>query len=227
MKIMAYAKEGYPWTIGAGIITFLSIYLNPYTDVWYWIVFIPISIPLMWITIFTIFFFRDPPRTPDPGYQEGKSVLSPADGTLCAIQEENGNLALYIEMHAINVHITRAHISGTIKKIIRSSGSHYPIYLFKKTSDTETFAIKKNARVIIELEDDLGHPFSYIMICGIIARRAKPFVKEGDKITQGQKMGIIQFGSMTKITLPGTNYKMIAKISQNVFGAQTILCEKN
>jgi phosphatidylserine decarboxylase len=223
---MGFAKEGYPWVIGAALATFLSIYFNHYTGIWYWVLFIPLSIPLMWITGFMIFFFRDPPRSPDADFIPGKSVLSPADGTLCAMQEENGNLALYIEMHASNVHVTRAHIDGTIKKVVRASGNHYPIYLFKKTSGTDTPPIKKNARVNIEMEDAQGRPFLYQMICGFVARRVKPYVKEGQVIKQGEKMGIIQFGSMTKITLPGTKYKMVAKLPQDVFGAQTILCER-
>jgi phosphatidylserine decarboxylase len=223
---MGFAKEGYPWVIGWGILTFFSIYWNNYMGIWYWVLFISLTIPLIWITGFMIFFFRDPFRKPDLGFIEGKSVLCPADGTFCGIEEESGNLALYIEMHASNVHITRAHLNGTIKKITRARGNHYPIYFFKRTSGTTTKSIKKNARVIIELEDSQGRPFLYHMICGILARRAKPFVKEGDIIHQGQKLGIIQFGSMVKITLPGTNYKLVSNLLQNVYGGQTILCEK-
>ena len=224
---MGYAKHGYPWVIGMALITAASYYWMTQQHGWVQLVLLfAIAIPFSILTWFVFYFFRDPDRIPDISDHPEKSVVSPADGRLCAVEEEAGNLAVYIEMHASNVHVTRAHTDGIVKRIQRVAGKHHPIYLLKKTSNSESKAVRKNARVIIEMEDNLGRPFIYQMICGKMARRAVPYVKEGQVITKGQKMGIIQFGSMVKITLPGTKYQMRAKLSDNVFGGRTIICDR-
>lgn len=225
---MGFAKEGFIWVIPIIALTILSFYLNNLSGAAYWIVLFLINIPLVGISIFVTAFFRDPPRSPLPldQFHPETSVLSPADGCVCAYEEENGNFAIYVEMHASEVHVTRAAIDGIVVKVIRTSGKHYPIYVFKKTEGTQTEAIRKNARVTIELKDSQNRPFLYQLVCGVIARRAKPYVKEGDFVKQGQKMGIIAFGSLTKITLPGTNYRMLVKVHEKVYGGQTIICER-
>jgi phosphatidylserine decarboxylase len=129
-------------------------------------------------------------------------------------------------MHVSNVHVTRARLDGKVKSVTRVGGKHYPIYFLKKRVGSDSEAIRKNARVIIELEDNQGRPFIYHLVCGYLARRAKPYVKVGDIIKEGQKMGVISFGSLVKVTLPGNKYKLVAKISDNVIGGQTIICER-
>jgi phosphatidylserine decarboxylase len=224
---MGYAKHGYPWALGVGLITGLAYYWFARRADWLqWVILFAVAIPLTILTCFVIYFFRDPPRVPEDPYHPEKSIVSPADGRLCAFEEEAGNLAIYIEMHASNVHVTRAHTDGIIKRIQRVGGKHHPIYLLKNTTGTDSKAIRKNARVIIEMEDKEGRSFVYHMICGKVARRAVPYVKEGQAIAKGQKMGIIQFGSMVKITLPGTQYQMRSKLSDNVFGGRTVICDR-
>lgn len=224
---MGYAKHGYPWVFGIAALTALSYYWYSIRTGWlHWVILFAIAIPLSVFTFFVFYFFRDPPRTPEDPFHPEKSVVSPADGRLCAVEEEAGNLAMYIEMHASNVHVTRAHTDGVIKHIQRVGGKHHPIYLLKKTASSDSKAVRKNARVIIEMEDHQGRPFVYHMICGKMARRAVPYVKEGQVVTKGQKMGIIQFGSMVKITLPGTQYQMRSKLSDRVFGGRTVICDR-
>ena len=223
---MIIAKHGIPWILGALIVTLCSYLFNPYSGIYFWILFCPLTIPLGIITVFFIHFFRDPERSPAEGYQSGISVLAPADGALCAAEEVEGQLNLYVEMHANNVHVTRAPIAGTVKNVTRAIGKHYPVYVIKKTVGSQSRAILKNARVIIDLEDNEGNPFMCQLICGVMARRCIPYVKVGDKLQAGQRLGIIEFGSMTRIILPGTNYRMITHIGDNVFAGRTILCEK-
>ena len=156
---MIIAKHGIPWILGALIVTLCSYLFNPYSGIYFWILFCPLTIPLGIITVFFIHFFRDPERSPAEGYQSGISVLAPADGALCAAEEVEGQLNLYVEMHANNVHVTRAPIAGTVKNVTRAIGKHYPVYVIKKTVGSQSRAILKNARVIIELEDNEGNPF--------------------------------------------------------------------
>jgi phosphatidylserine decarboxylase len=224
---MGFAKEGYSWILGLSFIIFILYWISKLVERWwYWILFLLIAAPFGLFLVFIIFFFRDPKRKPDPSFSPNISILSPADGSISAIEEEGGDLAFYIEMHVSNVHVTRAHIEGRIKQIIRVKGDHYPIYYLKSRIGADSIAIRKNARIIIDFEDNLGQISKYLMICGKLARRAKPYVQKGQQVHQGQKIGIIQFGSLVKITLPGIHYNCRVKISEKVFAGKTILCDR-
>jgi len=191
-----------------------------------WLYFFVITFPTSAGLILLASLFRDPDRIPDSKYIEGKTILSPADGELCGLEEEDGNIAIYIEMHYYNVHVSRAHLPGKVTKITRGKGKHHLVYFINKNLHPDTKAIRKNARVIIDLEDNEGNPFKFFLICGAFFRRAQPYVKVGDKITEGQRMGVIAFGSTVKITLPGKNYRMVAKFGDKLKGGKTILCER-
>jgi phosphatidylserine decarboxylase len=220
------AKEGLPFVLVFGISCFLSYWFNNLTGFWHELVYYGAFIPLLVITIFLLIFFRDPPRHPQGGYKPGISILSPADGSIIAVEQEEGNTAIYVEMHLRNVHVTRVPFDAKIKNVTIAAGKYYAIYYIRPQPGKQAEAITKNARVIIELEDAQKQITMYNMICGKLARRARPFVKIGDTVKAGERMGIIMFGSMVRIVLPGTKYKMIAKLGQNVYGAKTILCEK-
>ena len=92
-----FAKEGYAWIFGALFLTIAAYMITPAHQYGIKFSFIFLCIPMIGITIFMIFFFRNPNRSPDDGYDPQKSILSPADGSICAIEEEEGNLAFYIE----------------------------------------------------------------------------------------------------------------------------------
>lgn len=224
---MGFAKEGYGWVLGFSTFIIVLYWLCTLVNRWwYWILFLLISAPFDVFLIFLGFFFRDPKRIPELSFDSQISVLSPADGSISAIEVESGNLAYYIEMHLSNVHVTRSHIEGRIKQIVRIKGDHYPIYYLKPQIGADSIAIRKNARVIIDIEDNFGNVSQYIMICGKLARRAKPYVQPGQRVQSGQKIGIIQFGSLIKITLPGNHYNSRVKVSDKVFAGKTILCDR-
>ncbi len=223
---MKYAKEMWFWItpciiadVAWHIYSLPTIY-NP------WAYFFVITFPTVSGILLLASFFRDPERSPHSNYVLGETILSPADGNLIAVEEEGGDTAIYIEMHYNNVHVTRAHLAGTVKKVIRKGGKHHWVYFFKKTVGTESRAIRKNARAIIYLEDEHGNPFEYYLICGAFFRRAKPFVKPGDTVTEGQRIGVIAFGSTVRITLPGIKYKMTVKIGEKVSAGHTIICKR-
>ncbi len=221
-----FAKEGYPWMF-IGIFVTVASYINTispeHPKILYFIIW---TLPMILVTLFLIFFFRDPKRDFPSNYNMEKTILCPADGHLCAIEKEGGNLTFYIEMHATNMHVTRAHKSGYVKKIERVSGKNYPVYYLRKKKGRSSEAIRKNARVNIDMVDEDGQEFNYQLICGKLARRAKPYVKEGQRIKAGQKMGIIMFGSLVKVTVPGTNYKLVANVGDKVKAKKYVLCEK-
>ena len=224
---MKFSKEVFLWVtpllildIAWHIYSLPTIY-NP------WLYFFVITFPTSAGLILLASLFRDPDRVPDSSYIKGKTILSPADGELCGLEEENGNIALYVEMHYYNVHVARAHLPGRVTKISRGKGKHYLVYFIHKNLHPDTKSIRKNARVIIDLEDVDGKSFQFFLICGAFFRRAQPYVKVGDNITEGQRVGVIAFGSTVKITLPGKNYRMIAKFGDKLKGGKTILCERS
>ena len=226
IKNFKFSKEVFLWVVPPLIV-----------DIWWHIISLP-TIYNPWLYFFVITFptsaglillaslFRDPDRHPNSNYIKGKSILSPADGELCGLEEENGNIALYVEMHYYNVHVGRAHLPGRVTKVSRGKGKHYLVYFIKKNLHPDTQAIKKNARVIIDLEDVDGNAFQYFLICGAFFRRAQSYVKIGDEVSEGQRIGVIAFGSTVKITLPGKNYRMIAKFGDKLKGGKTVLCER-
>jgi len=225
---MYFAKEGFLWVFVGIALTLLSHFTAPLIPEWWYLILFARTIPLAALTLFMIYFFRDPNRTIDPNYKDktDKVVVAPADGSICAIQEEGGNLAVYVELHVTNVHVQRTHLSGKVIEVTRWSGNHYPVYFLKKKIGAESRAIKKNARVVIKMVDEKERPFEIQLICGKIARRAKSYVMPGDVLTMGQRVGVISFGSLVKITVPGTNYKKIAQIGQNIYGGKTVLLER-
>jgi|SRR6056297_3513026 len=220
-----FAKEGYPW-IFIGVFITVATYINTispnHPKIIYFLIW---TVPMIGVTIFLTFFFRDPNRSVPEGFDEKRTILCPADGHMCAIEEENGNLAFYIEMHLTNAHVCRAHMTGKVKKVHRTGGRHYPIYYLRKENGKTSEAIRKNARVTVEMEDSFGRDFTYQLICGKMARRAKPYVREGQYLKKGERMGIIMFGSLVKVTLPGTDYELNVKIGDKVRAKKMSLCE--
>ena len=224
---MKFSKEVFFWVIPPLLLDIAwHIYSLP-TKYNPWLYFFVITLPTSLGLILLISLFRDPDRTPNSNYIEGKSILSPADGELCGLEEENGNIAIYIEMHYYNVHVARAHLSGKVIKITRGKGKHHLVYFIKKNLHPRTKAIQKNARAIIDLKDEKGNFFQIFLICGAFFRRAKPYVKVGEKVVEGQRVGVIAFGSTVKITLPGKNYRMVAKFGDRLKGGKTVLCERS
>ncbi|UYP45109.1 Phosphatidylserine decarboxylase proenzyme [Candidatus Lokiarchaeum ossiferum] len=223
---MKFAKEMWFW-ITPCIIADIAwhIYSLP-TKYNPWAYFFVITFPTVSGILLLASFFRDPERTPHPNHVPGKTILCPADGNLIAIEEEAGDTAIYVEMHYNNVHVTRAHLSGMVTKVIRKGGRHHWVYFFKKTVGSESQAIRKNARAIIQMRDLEGNYFEYYLICGAFFRRAKPFVKPGDQITEGQRIGVIAFGSTVRITLPGTHYEIMSQIGDKVKAGHTIICKR-
>lgn len=156
--------------------------------------------------IFTI-FFRDPDRT------TGKYVVAPADGKIVEISDvddEDIGKALKIStfMSIFNVHVNRSPINGTVKNMFHHTGSHVPAY---------TKSAEKNERLVTILDTSIGK-VKIVQIAGLFARRIFPFVKKGDTIVKGQRIGIIKFGSRVDIYLPyGKKIsKAMVKVGQKV-----------
>ncbi|WP_227354165.1 protein sorting system archaetidylserine decarboxylase [Haladaptatus salinisoli] len=132
-----------------------------------------------------LLFFRDPERT-----SPAEGVLSPADGRVSVIREEDGRVRVGVFMNVTDVHVNRAPLAGRVESVEHEPGAHRPA--FSKESD-------RNERVRVGFpEHDLT------LIAGAFARRIHPYVEVGDAVERGERLGHIAFGSRADVLLPPT-----------------------
>ena len=178
-------------------------------------------------TIWTASFFRDPVRTTPRG---DKLIVSPADGLVTMIArvppppELRGPEALAdgeytrvsIFMSVFDVHINRSPISGRIARIAYVPGKFVNADLDKASEDNE------RQHLLIEGAD--GTRIGFTQIAGLVARRILAFVRQGDAVVAGQRIGLIRFGSRVDVYLPsGTAPKVL--LGQRAIAGETVLAE--
>ena len=187
----------------------------------FFFIWLPIAILGCFITVFIIWFFRDPERvTPSIS----GAVYSPADGVICLIDESLPPLESGLEpvmmkrvcvfMNVFNVHVNRSPIEGKVKKIAYTKGSFLNASLDK--------ASEKNERNSLIIETDDNKEIIVTQIAGLIARRILSFVSNKDKIDVGERFGLIRFGSRVDIYLPEGS-KAAVKIGDTVKAGETII----
>tara|TARA_Y100000590_G_scaffold384399_1_gene455742 strand:- start:439 stop:1089 length:651 start_codon:yes stop_codon:yes gene_type:complete len=205
-------KEGYRFLAIAAVITFILLLISNFLGI---ISFI--------LTVWVYYFFRDPDRFPinDENY-----LVSPADGVISQIIETNGPVELGLEnkkftrvsifMNVFNCHVNRTPCSGKIKKIFYKPGK-YINASFDKASE-------ENERNILSLTNSEGNELVLVQIAGLIARRIVCEIKENDETKQGDRFGIIRFGS--RVDLYFENYQLMVKQNQKMIGGETIIAKK-
>ena len=182
-----------------------------------------LKIVLLLFTIFLflktaaiIIFFRDPDRN------IGKGIVAPADGRIREIsklkdEEVVDCTKISTFMNVYNVHVNRVSVEGTVKDVVHKHGIHLPA--FKKESE-------KNERVITTIDTKIG-TVKIIQIAGTLARRIDPYIKKGDKLKKGDKIGIIKFGSRVDVYLPSKKVKINVKVGEMVKAGETTIAEIN
>ena len=205
-------KEGYRFLAIAAVVTFILLLISNFFGI---ISFI--------ITIWVYYFFRDPERFPinDKNY-----LLSPADGCVSQITEVNGPIEFGLEnkkftrvsifMNVFDCHVNRIPSSGKIDKIFYKSGK-YINASFDKASD-------ENERNYIKMTNSNGDELILVQIAGLIARRIVCEIKENDETKQGNKFGMIRFGS--RVDLYFNNYQSMVNINQKTIAGETIIARK-
>lgn len=168
-------------------------------------IFLFLSLLLLVFTSFSIYFFRDPER------KMGEDIVSPADGTVrridSIIDDDIGRcVRISIFMNLFNVHVNRMPIDGKILKIEREKGYHHPAYMLKS---------EKNEKNIIVADTQIGK-IKILQIVGFFARRIVCYVKEGDVLKKGERIGIIRFGSRVDLLLPADKVKVTVNEGQHI-----------
>lgn len=215
MKIARGSKNWILSVFAAGLI-FIGLFLVFYnSDAG--IVFLLFSMVLFLKTVFFIMFFRDPDR------HIGNGVVAGADGKIREISDINDKdvglctrISTFMNIH--NVHVNRMPLDGTIKDIAHKSGFHLPA--FKKESE-------KNERVVLIVDTEIGK-IKVVQIAGTLARRIVPYVKKGDKLKKGERIGIIRLGSRVDVYLPKNKIKSLnVKVGDIVKAGEDTIAEIN
>jgi phosphatidylserine decarboxylase len=207
--------EGRKFAVIAGAVTLLFAWLAWETLAW----------PMAGITIWVLAFFRDPIRSVPQG---DDLIIAPADGMVTLIQNvpppremlgpdglgDAPMIRVSIFMSVFDVHINRTPITGTIRQVIYIAGKFLNADLDKASEDNE------RQHFLVERHD--GVRIGFTQIAGLVARRIVPFVKPGDMVVAGQRVGLIRFGSRVDVYLPqGTAPKVT--LGQRCVAGETIL----
>jgi phosphatidylserine decarboxylase len=205
-------REGQRFVAIAAVITFILLLINNY-----------LGLIALVITIWVYYFFRDPERFPinDENY-----LVSPADGKITQIIETNGPKELGLEgtkytkisifMDVLSCHVNRVPCTGTVAEIFYKPGKYINASLDKASEDNE--------RNYLKLKNSKGDELILVQIAGMIARRIVCDVKIGDLIKQGDRFGIIRFGS--KVDLYFENYSLLVREGQNTVAGETLMAIK-
>ena len=205
-------KEGYKFLAISVIATFFILLISK-----------TIGFIVILITIWVYYFFRDPERH---SINDDKYLVSPADGLITNISEVSGPIELNLEnksftkisifMNVFNCHVNRTPCSGRVEDIFYKPGKFLNASLDKASEENERNYYKiKN----IKTDDEI----IIVQIAGLIARRIVCEVKKEETISQGQRIGMIRFGSRVDIYF--NNRKTLAKLGQNVIAGESLLAK--
>lgn len=207
------AVEGYPFIAGFAVATLLLALLGQFL---HWGFFVPATL-LFVLTVFTVFFFRNPERT-TPG--DENTVVAPADGEvifLGKVIEPHTNAEfekISIFMSVFNVHVNRAPISGKVVDGFYTKGKFFDV--------RDERASFENEQQGLVLETASGLRMVVVQVAGLIARRIVCYAKTGDVLTRGRRYGLIRFGSRLDIYLPlGTRIDVV--MGQKTVAGETVL----
>jgi phosphatidylserine decarboxylase len=211
-RFPAVHPEGRKYVLIAGGLTLLATAL---THVLFW--------PFVGLAIWVAAFFRDPVRTTPMG--DGL-VIAPADGLVTMIERvaiprelagELGDAPLVrvsIFMSVFDVHINRTPIAGTIRQVIYISGKFLNADLDKASEENE------RQHIVVEGRD--GRRIGFTQIAGLMARRIVGFVKPGDMVATGQRVGLIRFGSRVDVYLPDDTVPQVT-LGQRSIAGETVI----
>jgi len=202
------AREGYPFILPLAIFSLSAAVLGA---VWS-------ALGLSCITMFVIWFFRNPERhAPDVP----NMVISPADGKVIRIEDVERNdlivgrfRKISIFMNIFNVHVNRIPYSGRVRSIVYHEGLFLSANLDKASDNNERNSI------VIRTED--GRDIMAVQIAGLIARRIVCWIREGMGVRTGERFGLIRFGSRVEVYLP-SDATVAVKVGDRVRAGETPL----
>ena len=204
--------EGYKFLIISSIITLIILSKSSF----FGFIFI-------FITIWVYYFFRDPERVV---IEDQNYLTSPADGRISSISEVKGPVELGLDskqftrvsifMNVFDCHVNRSPSNGEIEEIFYKPGKFLNASLDK--------ASEENERNYFKIKDEANENIVVVQIAGLIARRIVTQVQKTQKIKQGERLGMIRFGSRVDIYFSRRN--IMVKVGQNVIAGESLIARK-
>lgn len=209
-KGVPVAKEGIPYIALGGLVTLGC-----------WMAGVVWATCLMGVlTLFTTWFFRNPPRTIPQG---NNLIVSPGDGMVVAVESEfeprflkAPSIRISIFLNVFNVHINRMPVAGIVQDVVYTPGKFMAANL--------PGASAKNEQNALMLQRADGKKILCVQIAGLIARRIICWAVPGEQVEKGERFGLIRFGSRMDVYLPH-NSAIQVKIGAKVKGGSSILAE--
>ena len=205
-------SEGYKYIVIAAFITIIFLIINNFLGL---IGFL--------LTIWVYYFFRDPERTI---IEDDNYLVSPADGEVIKVEEVNGPKEVGLEnkkfkkisifMNVFDCHVNRTPCSGVVEEILYKPGKFLNASFDKASEDNE--------RNYYKIKDKHGNDIIVVQIAGLIARRIVCETNQNQELNQGDRIGMIRFGSRADVYYE--NYEPLVKIGQTAISGETLLAKK-
>ena len=213
---MSFAREGLVFIAIAALIAAGTYALALNRRSWpLWLLAFLLTVVALWVA----YFFRDPERT---GVRGDQVVVAPADGKVVLIQEVDepafmGGRAkrISIFMNVFNVHVNRYPVSGTVAYVKYNAGKFLNAAAEKSSLENEQMSVG--------VETPRGRVLTR-QIAGLIARRIVTYSKLGETVQQGDRMGLIRFGSRVDVFVP-MDAKILVKIGEAPVAGTTVIAE--
>ena len=205
-------NEGYKFLVIFGFITLILYFISTF-----------LGLLGLLLTIWCYYFFRDPERI---SINDDNYLVSPADGLVLKVEESSGpkelNLAekkstkVSIFMNVFDCHVNRTPCSGKVSQILYKPGKFFNASLDK--------ASEENERNYYKITNKSGEDIIVVQIAGLIARRIVCETLENDDLNQGDRIGMIRFGSRADIYF--MNYTPLVKVDQKTIAGETLIAKK-
>ena len=205
-------KEGYRFLAIAVIITFICLLFSK-----------ALGLITILLTVWVYYFFRDPDRI---SIQDDSFLVSPADGLVSNISEVDGPAELSLEnkkftkvsifMNVFNCHVNRTPVSANVEEILYKPGKFLNASLDKSSEENE--------RNYYRLKTKDGDDIIIVQIAGLIARRIVCEVETNQPLAQGDRIGMIRFGSRVDIYF--SNRKLLVQLGQNIVAGESLIAVK-
>ena len=204
--------EGYKFLVIAVFITIVLMVFSSFLG----------TIGLL-LTVWVYYFFRDPERVI---IEDDNYLVSPADGEVIKVEEVDGPKEVGLEnkkfkkisifMNVFDCHVNRTPCAGTVEDILYKPGKFLNASFDKASEDNE--------RNYYKIKDTSGNNIIVVQIAGLIARRIVCETNNGQTLNQGERIGMIRFGSRADVYYE--NYEPLVKIGQKAISGETLLAKK-
>ena len=205
-------QEGYKFLVIAILITIFLYFFNGF-----------LGLVSLVLTVWVYYFFRDPERVP---INDDNYLVSPADGLVVQVQETEGPKELGLEnkkftkisifMNVFDCHVNRTPCDGKVSEILYKSGKFLNASLDKASEDNE--------RNYYKIINSKGEDIIVVQIAGLIARRIVCEISKDQDLKQGNRIGMIRFGSRADVYF--ANYTPLVKVNQKTIGGETLLAKR-